>query len=264
MKSILLFLFIVSSLVISNDPIYVIKVSGEIKHLENGALIKPNDKLHMEDKLIFGDDASAIIYAIGKGRMILKKNVESDLVSSEIAYFVKENLLPISRPAATRSPVIFNNVQDVKTYFRDKYLIWDESSFKLNKDAFPLNQTTFCYIRYTYDNQIVNKRLQHEKNRILIDKKELLRIENNIIDPVLTSEFKLFYYKADEKVSILLSDLKLVFISEEQLMQELNILINVMKLSGKTDSEIIAEVKAHIKSTYGNFCFECLNQELNL
>lgn len=249
----------------AQDLIYVIKVQGTIKIAETGEPIKTNDKVSLNEKLKFeSDGAKALVYSTQRGRMVLEKKKAVETGGSEILYYVKENLLPVKAVAATRSVSIFNNPQDIRTYFNSEYLLLDGAYFKVNENVFPLSDQRFFYIRYTYKGEKINKKLDYDGNKVIFDKKELLKVDENPISAEKATDFKLFYYNRDKEISAPLHKINFVFAPKQQLKAELSALQEVLEKTGKNRVDMKQEITDYIVSTYGKFCKKCLYNDLDI
>jgi len=250
MKSLVFCLLILTANIISvfgQNDFKVIRVNGDILiksrniSLETGTVFYSN-----EDLLFKTDDATAAVINAQKGRLVITSR-DHDLSAA------KSNYLPSMYNISSRGGIILNNA-DLGSVFSGKYVILERQGITLDKNAFPMDNNNFFFLRYTYKGETINKKLPFSGDTLLIEKKSLLTVDGNPIPGADNTKIKLYYRKGNE--SILISEFDLIFPDMKQLEKEVGIILNEMK--GKTADEKINETGAFIGEFYGKTDRDCL------
>jgi len=144
-----------------------------------------------------------------------------------------------------------SSVADLKSIFEDKVLIIEKLYLKIGTDIFPLGDQNFFFIRYTYNDETINKKLSFVGDTLIIDKKEVFTIDGKMIECEENKEFSLYYYSKDEEKteSLLIGSFEPVFVGNEQLKPEIDIIFEEFK--DKPFDVILAEVYDYLNSFYG-------------
>lgn len=253
-KKILLSLFISCLSVIAfAEDFYVIKVTGSIT--VNGKSIKAGDKISTGQKIKFEtNESNAVVISTKRGQMVLAKDAKQS--KSELELTLAALVNPPKGQLSTRSGGI-NNIIDLKNHFsKEKYLILDSISVEINKSAFELSDSKFFYIRYTYNGEEINKKLEFEPssnkntNRLKINNNTLLSVDDQPIAYSDISDSKLYYYDSDKEESTFITDLDLVCPNSSVLRYEIQIISNTYQ--GKKDAEVKKEIKSYLSQEYGS------------
>lgn len=243
MKNIFLFLLalIITMNIFAQNNYNVIKVNGTIivnknnNELQRGSVFEENDKLDFKTS-----NARAAVINSSKGRFILMPN------NSNIAY-ARANLTPSMSNISTRAGAIISKV-DLSNCFCGNYVIIDKSYIKISPNTFKMDEDNFFYIRYTYKDEEINKKLSYSSDTLIIDKSELFTIDGwPITNPNITKMELLYMSKG--KSSIEISFFNPVFPDREELLSEIEVIIDNLK--DKSKKEIISEVANYINEMYG-------------
>lgn len=259
----LLFGLLISTLLSASNPIveyyYVMQVQGKIKVLGENSFLKTRSKIKSTDKLVFVDkNAKAAVYSSGKGRFVLKaeKANKPSNPQSELYYFVKENLFAARKKASTRANVFMNNNLDFANYFSapQRVVLDGETSVKVSATAFPTNENTFFFLRYSYKGEEINKKLRHKDSQIYFSKEDVFRIDGDMINPKDAEDLKLYYYDALKEEARLVCELssKFVFLDNEQLQSELSFMVEDLRQQEKGYEDILDEALAYLDEFYGS------------
>ncbi|MEO1054897.1 MAG: hypothetical protein AAFX87_29960 [Bacteroidota bacterium] len=251
----ILLLIIVMGVNAQAETYHIIHIKGTMKLQESGESLNTGDKINADDAIVFGSDEDlAAVISSKQGRKILKP-VKSDKKSGdELSYFVKENLLPVRKHTTTRSVRIFSSLDDLKYFFTlNNFLLLAENKFRVNSYIFPLSEEQFFYLRYKHNGEDVNKRLSSEKQDFIIDRAELFKVDDIVINPEDVSDYRLFYYNQTKDTSVQVADLKLLIPELDDLKKELEIVTEVSKSSGLKEGDIKREIDAYLKETYGQY-----------
>ncbi len=253
------FFFIITSLILFSSPLfssdiyYVIHVKDTIIVKNTRTILKVGDKISSDEELIFkSPNAAAAIISPQKGRFTLSVcGKKTRRKYKEFADFVKNLLMPSSSRVSTRRGEL-NNFVDLRSHFTGgNYLIIKKVLLKINADAFPMTDTSFFYVKYTFDNEVINKKLTFSGDTLIIDPKTLYTFEGNPIQSSRTSDTKIYYYQKKEIKSILIAEFNPVIPDENLLRKECMLLISQLKKQGKDVISISNEVIAFLNEFYG-------------
>jgi len=130
-------------------------------------------------------------------------------------------------------------------------LIIDSMKLKVGADEFPMEDNKFFYIRYTYNDETVNKKLTFVNDTLIIDKDELFSVDGKAIDNSGVSQVSLYYYRKGEQKpeSILINTFEPVFVNSQQLKPEIDIIYKELK--GKSSEMLLSEIYDYLNMFYG-------------
>lgn len=220
------------------DTYRVIKVNGKILYIRNGKDMIQGDVFSPKEKLKFKTTQSraAVISKLSGRKILSPKGTNTS----------KATLLPAMNNISSRSGALINMI-DLQNHFSGKYLILDEIKLKISNKSFPMNESSFFFMRYEYNGETINKKLNFEEDHLIISKSELFKIDGKPIDHSEIVETTL-YYRADGK-STKINTFNPVFPETDLLKSELEII--VAELKGKSESEKIEEIKSYLNEYYG-------------
>lgn len=243
MKNIFLFLFalLLSVNIFAQNNYNVIKVNGTIvvnknnSELQRGSVFEENDELNFKTS-----NARAAVIHPSKGRFILMPN------NSNVAY-ARANLTPSMSNISTRAGAIISKV-DLSNFFSGDYVIIDKSYIKISPNTFKMDEENFFYIKYTYKDEDIHKKLGFISDTLVINKSELFTIDGwPITNPNITKMELL--YMSKEKGSMEISSFNPVFPDSEELLSEIEVIID--NFQDKSKKDIINEVANYINEMYG-------------
>ena len=234
--------------VFSQSPFKVISVNGEIlakkanQKLQNGLEVKSDDNF----SFIVPNSRAALINP-DLGRVILtEQNVNNA--------FAKAAFAPAISTVKTRGSIegLITTKMQMSTFFSETLLIIDKLEIRISDLMYPMNNNGYFFIRYIYKGEEINKKLNFSSDTLIIDKKELYTIDGKPIPNPDINEMKLYYYDivGDNAKASFISSFSVVFISNEQLKSEVEVITNSLK--GKPYDKILAEVSDYINSYYGS------------
>ncbi len=245
MKNILSALLILSFGILYAQDYRVIKVDGDIVYKKNDNPLQKGSSFKAGEQFLFkSKNARAAVILAGKGRFILQPD-NSDLA------FAKANLAPAMSNMSSRSGALVNRV-DLENYFSGNYVILNKVKLKISSTIFPMNDNQFFYVSYMYRGERIDKLLSHEDDILVLDKKELLKIDGKAIDGSEVSEMKLKYMNRKENNGrVTISAFTPVFPNMKQLKEEVQIVLDGFSKSSKEDK--IKEVLMFINDFYGKY-----------
>ncbi len=234
--------------VFAQSPFKVISVNGEILakkanvKLQNGIEVKSDDNF----SFVVPNSRAALINP-DLGRVILTEQNATNA-------FAKAAFAPAISTVKTRGTVdgLITTKMQLSTFFSETLLIIDKLEIRISDLMYPMNNNGYFSIRYTYKGEEINKKLNFSTDTLIIDKKELYTIDGKPIPNPDINEMKLYYYEivGDNAKAAFISSFSVVFISNEQLKGEVEVIISSLK--GKPYDKIFAEVSDYINSYYGS------------
>lgn len=220
----------------------VIKVDGSIlltknnSKLQRGSVFSENDKLNFKTS-----NSRAAVINPGKGRFILMPN------NKNIA-FARANLTPSMNNISSRSGALINKI-DLSNKFSDKYVILDKSYVKISPKIFKMDSANFFYIKYTYKNEDIPKKLKSSNDTLIIDRSELFTIDGwPIPNPNITNMDLMYMNMATKKVTFI-STFNPIFPDTKELLEEIDLILEA--LNDKKNDDKINEVYNYINEMYG-------------
>ena len=157
----------------------------------------------------------------------------------------KLKVLPAANNVSSRSGAILNIV-DLKNHFSGRYLVLDVAKVAVNKESFPMSETSFFYLTYLHEGEQIAKKLSYEGDNLLLDAEEIFKIDGKAI-PVSEKEMTL-YYKSDKTYKV--NTFTPVFADEQMLKEEVNVLLESMK--DADNAKKTGEINAYLYEFYGN------------
>jgi hypothetical protein len=184
-----LLVFELTANVFAQNNYNVIKVNGIIivkknnNELQRGSVFEENDKLDFQTS-----NARAAVINQLKGRFILMPN------NSNIAY-ARANLTPSMTNISSRAGTMISK-DDLSNFFSGDYVIIDKSYVKIIPNIFKMDDDNFFYIKYTYKNEDIHKKLEYKNDTLIINKSELCTIDGwPITNPNITKMELLYMSK---------------------------------------------------------------------
>jgi hypothetical protein len=236
----LLAVMLTSAIISAQNDYTVIRVTGNILMKLSGKALSQGSNFSDKDEFVFKtDDSRAAVIHPSKGRFILSPSAPGNNGS-------KSNLLPAMSNASTRGGAILNQV-DLQNHFTGKYLIIRKIGVKIGGDAFPITDSSCFFIRYKYQGEDINKKLNSHGDTLIIDHSELMMVDSKPIPDPDSPDMKLYFRQGSK--SILISEFTPIFPDEAVLVKEITTLFNGM--NGKSKEDKIAEAISYMNDFYG-------------
>ncbi|HEY5470784.1 MAG TPA: hypothetical protein VIK07_09700 [Bacteroidales bacterium] len=243
MKSItpiIFFMFILINSMFCQTDFKVIKVNGTILQKTKGTSLETGTVFSDKEELVFrSEDATAAVINSQVGRLVLTSK-NHDLASA------RSNYLPAMYNISSRSISISDN-SDLSSLFSGKYVVLERQSIEIDDKAFPMNNDHFFFLRYVFNGEDINKKLDYSGDTLIIERKNLFTVDGKPIPSADNTSIKLFYRKGTESVSI--SEFDLIFPDMNQLKKEVKVILDEIK--GKPVKEKIGEIGSYINENYG-------------
>jgi len=241
-KSILIILLICIPLLLDAQASYkVIRVDGSIVYVRTGNSMSQGDVFAENENLSFGSPTSrAAVINPEKGRFILQPDNTNDLKHA------KTHFLPGMNNISTRGGA-FNNLQDLQNHFKDTLVIINRASLAVNPYAYPMDDNHFFYLTFLYNGEQINKKLGYNVNQMLLDRNEILRVDDKPIHGPDTPAMTLSY--SSDGAYRRISDFSLSFPDPAQLKNELSIILDGLAQASYTNK--VNEVSGYLSEFYG-------------
>jgi len=214
----------------------VIRVNGKIKFVKTQEEMKRGDSYITGTPIDFLTKGAMAAVINGNSRMILKGSEKG-----------RVRILPATSNTTSRAGALINKI-DLMAHFQGRYLIFDEEKLKIGKEAYPMNDNFFFFLRYEHNKELIDKKLGHSNNYLIINKDDLFKIDGKNIG-VEEKEMTLYYYDLKNKRSEKISAFTPVFPDLEVLELEVNDLLGLYK--ARTDNFKIEEITSYLNEFYG-------------
>jgi hypothetical protein len=242
------------------DVYYVVHVHGLIINQSRKDTLSVGDKVYPTDKLAFkSPDAKATVLSTKKGRFTIGHSVKtgSNATSAGGEFMaLLQNVLineKTTERLSTRG-VDVEKVVDLKSTFAHDTLVFTGSQAKLILDpaAHPMSGEHYFMYRYTYgNNEIARKKISFKGDTLIFDKKVLYKVNGQEIRPEGSSEVEIHKVNAASRSSMLIARFVPLFIPDEQLKAELEVIHTVMKMENMSEAAQLDTMYQHIAAVYG-------------
>lgn len=222
-----------------DDNYKVIKVNGSIlikktgKSLEQGDVFKTSTALQFKTP-----DSKATVINAEKGRFVLTSQTGSK----------GNNLIPAINNIASRGGAVLNII-DLQNLFSGNFCVLDKMEIEIAAPDYHMDTDHFFYLEYKYKGESIFKQLAHQGDTLIIDKKELYKIDGVAIDSPDNNSVTLFYRDNTKKTAQTISNFQLVFPKNDELKLEVNIILTELK--NKPTPQKTEEVMSYLNEFYG-------------
>lgn len=214
----------------------VIKINGQILFVKTGVDMKRGDVFVPGTPLKFLTHTSRAAVMSQSTRFILQANAKG-----------KVKILPATSNITSRAGALINLV-DLQNHFSGKYLIFDNEKLQIGKEAFPMDDNHFFYVKFDHKGENIAKQLSFDENYLLIKKDDLFKIDGKSI-PVEEKEMTLYYRNNESKKSYKINEFTPVFPDLKELKVEVAMLFKEL---GECSTESkITQVTAYMNDFYG-------------
>ena len=250
---ILVFLSCYLSVYSVNDKYKVIKVNGTVINVTKHKNITTGDELSLNEELNFKTQNSrfAVINS-NKGKFIISS---SNYQKNQ----PKTNWIPAMTNISSRSGNILN-VIDLKKHFSGDYLLISETKVKVSKNSFPLDKGNLFFIKYVYNGEEIYKKIDYQSDTLILNKAELLTIDENRIDTPDSLVVELYYMKGENNYTFI-NSFTFVFPDEAALKSEVNVILSELK--DKSYNEQLDAINGFLNEFYGKIEQESLKNWLS-
>lgn len=223
----------------------VIKVKGHIVNKRTGEQLITKSQFSSEDALSFSseNDRLALIDEHKRSFIARPKNNEKGYI-----------LQPIRSKLGTRPGKILSYIEFVEYLSgRDFLILGGQTTLEINAPDLQPDDKHFFYIRYQLEGEAdpINKRLPFQENHVVLSKKDLFTVDGQSVSPVKASQFQLFFYDSEQKKSLKINDLQLVFPDEQVLTAEIEVIRSRFHASENQQHALKKAIENYLIEVYG-------------
>jgi hypothetical protein len=225
-------------------PFKVISVNGEIIATKANVTLQNGVEVQSDDNFDFRrPNSRAAMINSEVGRVVLTEQNAADA-------FARAAFAPAMSAVSARSGSV-TNMAELQNIFSDKVVIFDKLEVKVGAEYFPMDQKRFFFIRYTHNNETINKRLAFKDDVLIINKDELFVVDGQPLENIEAKQLSLYYYKPTEErtESVLINSFEPIFVVTQQIKPEIQVIVDEFK--GEAGEKVLAEVYDYLTSFYG-------------
>jgi hypothetical protein len=258
----------------TNEFYHIIKVDGTIVNTSSGKNIVPGDNIKPADKLEFKSPyATALVISNTRGKFTLKMPENKDLFDSKgdsKLLAMADAVSPIdSRGMLATRGIGLAEVKDLKNYLGadNFYLIGKTLSVKLNKTVYPLSDNQFLVFTYNLKSQNQSKKIGFSNQYLNIDRDALIKSPEDLQQGNALKEVQVYKVDKAANKNDLITKFNLIFLDEEKLKQEFDVVIPFLKDQNMDRLHVIDYLKSYFNDVYGNtdadVLFLTINKEVS-
>jgi hypothetical protein len=240
------------------DAFHIYHIKGAVVLQKNGKLLKIGDSIHNTDKVIY-KSKEAVVYAVSEHGKRYKGETKGKV--NEIVT-VLGTFFPVKGSAATRD-VLFPSKEELQQFFAGSdsliseekgfypqpFLIINQLKYQVLAEGFEQNDSQYFYLKYTFAGKSYQIKLPHEGDKVIISK-DIFKMDGKVLPYDGVEDIQVLFHKESE--DILLGGFRPIFIEEEVLKNEIKLLLEYLKKTGKSNKELIKEdVIPHLQEAYG-------------
>ena len=252
--SMLLFLSINS---FAQDAYNVTRVNGNVTALNSGKSVVAGDILSPNEFLLF-ESLESYVITIGSDLNRYQIKIQESQASTEpqmLTSTVKDAAIPtrMRNLMLARFDPSEQEVSDLRQYFgNDKFsVIGDAVNVPLNDQKYPLTDDKFIVFYYRVDNSPVSKKIGHNEQTLLLEKDQLFTSSVGSISGNEISNLAVYEYENTTKQGNEITRFTLVFVDKEELVDEFNTIIPILKRQKMEDNEIKKYLIEYYYDFYG-------------
>ncbi|MCX6158859.1 MAG: hypothetical protein NTY74_12850 [Ignavibacteriae bacterium] len=247
-------LITLASTCFSQDCYTVMKVKGTVYNSSKGKDVSAQDELCSSDKLVFKSSTSVVVvHSSSKGRFTLKSQAKD--TKSEFACIMGDVL-----KQSGSGNLSSRGVTSLQDEFKENYFVIGALRIKVEDKNYPMNDNTFFYLRYKYNGEDVNKKLEYSADTLIFSKDKIYKVNENVVKEDDVEQVTLFFYDKINKTSAQISSFKLSFLEENEIKSEIQKIVEIASSLNKTKEETHKDALSYISDTYGNFNVEAFEQ----
>ncbi len=241
----------------AQESFHVTRVNGNVTNLKTGKTIAAGDILTPEDQLLFESfDCYAISIGSSMGRFLLKLP-DTELGSDH--QMLTGKVSDIATPTKMRNLMLARfdpnqtEVSDLKQYFgNDKFsIIGDAINVPLSEKKYPLSEDKFIVFYYRVDNTPVSKKIGHDQQTLLLERDKLTTSSAGAVSGNEISNLAVYEYEMSSRSSHEITRFTLVFVDKNELKNEFNTIIPILKRQRMADDEIRKYLIEYYYDFYG-------------
>jgi hypothetical protein len=235
----------------AQDKYYVTYVKGTVLLEKTKTAIKVGDALSIKDKVVLKDQ-KAVVSLVNpkKGRFTMAADQVKANAQGEFLAILESIISPLggAKRLSTRSGYIINQL-DFEVFFREKLLFIDQAKLPVTSTSFPTNDKSFFFLRYDYNEEVINKKLTANGDGLIISP-AYATIDGR---EVATEEIKntRLYYFSDGQAQ-LITPVNFLMVSSDSLKPEISVIVNALRSEDPTtgNEKLVDEIFDHLSTYY--------------
>jgi hypothetical protein len=230
----------------------VLNVVGEIKVKSTGKPITKGDVISSEDQVTFANTtAMAAVFSPSKGRFTLKAKPDQKAGSEYLAY-VKASIVPATQVLAARDVELsdYRAPDKADEICSTKFLVLPNTIVPIG-ETFAIDADHFYFIRMEWNGEEVSKKLNVTDKMLSISTDEILKVDDKSIPAQEVSNYKLYYYDAPEKRSVLVCVMDPIFPDAAALQEEVKIMLDAGRAANVPEDKLRTESMLYLIDYYG-------------
>lgn len=243
----LFWLLAIGSLAAQPSVYQTVKAHRVVTLADTGRPLRTDEKFKATDRLMFSSIKDFVV-------ALDEKNAPFWFLPD--ASLSKYTVKPLRVPVGTRPGNILNDMQ-LRRFFaeNDSLLLLDgRFSLILGKEAFPMDDKHFFNLEYLWKGDTIRKKLGFRQDTLLIEAKELHKVDSNSINPEEgTSAYFIRYYNEDKQQFVSYPNktrpICIIHPEDEQLKKEVALLL--ISLKGQETRIRKLKIDGYLKQFYG-------------
>lgn len=236
------FFALISNLGVSQETFHVLHVEGIIIMDTSKVALKVGDEIIGNPNFQFSSETDkALLLSNLKGRVVLFQNTPKQQPTGEVAYYFKNNILPIKDYTGSRG-----NDENISFLFFDENKLVLPRKIKVFK--IPDSEESYYEFQFEVGAELVKKRLPLLSHGFLELNSDLFQglsqLKNSIMNPTM--------YYIDNESNTLIESLKFQIIYLSKVREEVRFYQDWLTKKGKSETEVNEILGDFINHTYGS------------
>lgn len=234
----------------------VTRVNGEITILSSGDKVAAGQTLSPDEFLLF-ESLESYAIAIDDQMHRFQIKMKADMVNGDpqLTSTVKDAAVPtkMRNLMLARFNPDEQEVTDLRQYFgNDRFsVIGDAVNVPLSNQKYPLSDDKFIVFYYRVDDKPVSKKIGHDQHTLILEKDKLFTSSAGAIDGNEISNLAVYEYENTTKRGNEITRFTLVFVDKQELLNEFNTIIPILKRQNMSDNEIKKYLIEYYYDFYG-------------
>ena len=235
---------------------HVTRVNGEITILSSGDKVAAGQTLSPDEFLLF-ESLERYAIAIDDQMHRFQIKMKADMVNGDpqLTSTVKDAAVPtkMRNLMLARFNPDEQEVTDLRQYFgNDRFsVIGDAVNVPLSNQKYPLSDDKFIVFYYRVDDKPVSKKIGHDQHTLILEKDKLFTSSAGAIDGNEISNLAVYEYENTTKRGNEITRFTLVFVDKQELLNEFNTIIPILKRQNMSDNEIKKYLIEYYYDFYG-------------
>ncbi|MEM9919218.1 MAG: hypothetical protein AAF990_14040 [Bacteroidota bacterium] len=198
----------------------VFMMRGKIQNAYTREWLRPLSKFSSKDKLMFSAPTD---------RLGLVDQQQKSYIAKPASRLPGYHLKAIRGVWNTR-PGKINSYFDFRQYLdgKDFLILGDSVSIEVGRKEFPMDSRRFFIIQYHWKKEVINKRLDHSGNRLIIKRDKLYQVDGQAIEASEVDDYAFYYYNDSIPESKRINRFTPIFPQKDSLLKEVQTLLKIV------------------------------------